>query len=44
MKIKVDFTAAKDGREDLKVLKEALQPICENYAQRPGKGLSLIHI
>ena len=38
MKIKVDFTAAKDGREDLKVLKEALQPICENYAQRPGKG------
>ena len=38
MKIKVDFTAARDGREDLKVLKEALQPICENYAQRPGKG------
>ena len=38
MKIKVDFTAANDGREDLKVLKEALQPICENYAQRPGKG------
>ena len=38
MKIKVDFTAAKGGREDLNVLKEALQPICENYAQRPGKG------
>ena len=38
MKIRVDFTAAKDGREDLNVLKEALQPICENYAQRPGKG------
>ena len=38
MKIKVDFTAVRDGREDLKVLKEALQPICENYAQRPGKG------
>ena len=30
MKIKVDFTAVRDGREDLKVLKEALQPICEN--------------
>ena len=38
MKIKVDFTAVRDGREDLKVLKEALQPICENYAQRPGKS------
>ena len=38
MKIKVDFTAAKGDREDLNVLKEALQPICENYAQRPGKG------
>ena len=38
MKIRVDFTAVRDGREDLKVLKEALQPICENYAQRPGKG------
>ena len=38
MKIKVDFTATKDGREDLKVLTEALRPICENYAQRQGKG------
>ena len=38
MKIKVDFSAAKDGREDLKVLKDALQPICENYVQRPGKA------
>ena len=38
MKIKVDFTAARNGREDWNVLKEALQPICENYAQRPGKG------
>ena len=38
MKIRVDFTAAKDGREDLNVLKEALQPICDHYAERPGKG------
>ena len=38
MKIKINFTAVRDGREDLKVLKEALQPICENYVQRPGKG------
>ena len=37
MKIKVDFTAARNGREDWNVLKEALQPICENYAQRPSK-------
>jgi len=38
MKIKVDFTAVKDGREDVKVLKEALQPLCEEYAQRPNKA------
>ena len=38
MKVRVDFATARDGREDLKVLKEALHPICENYAQRPGKA------
>jgi len=38
MKIKVDFTAIKEGREDAKVLKEALQPLCEEYAQRPNKA------
>ena len=38
MKIKVDFTAVRDGREDLKVLKEALQPVCDHYAERPGEG------
>lgn len=38
MRIKVDFTSRKDGREDAKVLKEALGPICEAYAERPKKA------
>ena len=38
MRIKVDFSSRKDGREDAKVLKEALGPICEAYAERPKKA------
>ena len=42
MKIKVDFTAHKDGCEDAKVLKEALGPICEAYAERPKKAEAVL--
>lgn len=37
MKVKVDFTSVVEGREDAKVLNEALQPISDAYAQRPNK-------
>ena len=42
MKIKVDFKAVKTGREDADVLKEALRPICEAYAQRPNKAEAVL--
>jgi len=38
MKITVDFTSVIEGREDEKVLKEAILPICELYAERPKKS------